>query len=79
MGLYVEVMCDVRDETPLPGNALDHRCASHRSDNPQGHSIREARQSARKEGWKLKGGWACCPDCLDTPAGRAALQSQERT
>lgn len=77
MGLYVEVMCDVRDETPLHAGAIRHRCESHENNNPQGRSIRQARAEARKAGWKIIGGWSCCPPCLDTEKGRAALAALE--
>lgn len=73
MGLYVEVMCDVRDETPLSVGSIHHRCESHENDNPQGHSIGEARRAARKAKWIVIGNFTCCPNCAVTDAGKAAI------
>ena len=66
MGLYVEMMCDVRKAWPRTDayrGKLENRCISDRSDNPQGHTIAEARREAKQQGWKLNGDWACCPNC----------------
>lgn len=73
MGLCVEVMCDVRDETPIYVGAIFHRCESYGNNNPQGRSVAEARAAARKAGWVVIGGWTCCPGCKDTEKGRAAI------
>ena len=66
MGLYVEVMCDVRldtgywQDTPPYGYVA---CHSATNDNPQGGSIAEARKAARKGGWLVQGGKTVCPYC----------------
>jgi hypothetical protein len=67
MGLYVEVMCDVRKEWPKTAEyagKLRARCESYNSDNPQGHTVAEAKKAAKAAGWKVRGGVTVCPGCL---------------
>lgn len=67
MGLYVEVMCDLKLSGSKPGNILVHKCISDRGDNPQGYSVASARKDARAQGWKVgPGNKAVCPGCLGT-------------
>jgi hypothetical protein len=71
MGLYVEVMCDVRADASTPD--FRHFCWSDRNDNPQGGTPKEARAEARRQGWKLgRGRAAVCPNCatLTTPPAK---------
>jgi len=64
MGLYVEVMCDLRLSGSDLKNPLLHRCHSDRNDNPQGVSASDARAQARKAGWLVgPGNKAICPGC----------------
>lgn len=64
MGLYVEIMCDVMKEWPTGTNHLYNRCFSNSGNNAQGHSIKEAVQEARRQGWLIRGLYAVCPNCL---------------
>lgn len=74
MGLYVEVMCDIKKGGIDPIHPTLHRCHSLRSDNPQGPSIAAARHAAREAKWKIgPGKKAICPGCLTT-AIRAATK-----
>lgn len=66
MGLYVEVMCDERKEWPEGSHRLNHRCYSDRNDNPQGHTVAEARKAARKQQWLVRGSYTVCPGCVET-------------
>ncbi len=68
MGLYVEVMCDLRADAPT--SDFRHFCWSDRNENPQGPTPAAARAEARRQGWKLgRGRAAVCPNCatLATP------------
>jgi hypothetical protein len=69
MGLYVEVMCDRR--LPWPNGERGHiinRCYSDRNDNPQGHTVAQARKAAKKQGWLIEsGGYCVCPNCRKVP------------
>ncbi len=70
MGLYVEVMCDLR--LPWPdgwrGHLVNH-CYSDRNNNPQGRTPAEARKTARKQGWLVEAsGYCVCPNCRKVPA-----------
>lgn len=66
MGLYVEVMCDVRKMGADPDRPLRALCWSDENDNPQGRSVVEARTEARKQGWKIgPRSAAICPGCLN--------------
>jgi hypothetical protein len=57
MGLYVETMCDAPSAERL-------NCVSDDGDNPQGATIGEAKEEARKQGWRLKGARsAICEQC----------------
>ncbi len=75
MAFYVEVMCSEQKDgsvKPMDEYALIHRCWSHRGDNPQGADIRSAVAEARRQGWTVRGRYACCPGCVpDTPDGAA--------
>lgn len=64
MGLFVELMCDLRLEGRAPGNCLIARCWSDRNDNPQGGTPGQARAEGRRQGWKVgPGNKAVCPGC----------------
>lgn len=66
MGLYVEVMCDLRKAGSDPKDPLRPLCWSDGNDNPQGGSVRDARFEARRQGWKLgRGRAAVCPGCAN--------------
>lgn len=69
MGLYVEVMCDLRIAGTDPKNILRSLCWSDDNSNPQGRSVGEARAEAKRQGWKLTGRQgAVCPGCAIEPA-----------
>ena len=65
MGFYVEVMCDELKDWPANSGHLYNRCTTHRGDNPQGATVGEARKEAKRQGWIVKGDYACCPDCRE--------------
>lgn len=66
MGLYVEVMCDVRLDTGYwqdrpPYNYVT--CHSAANNNPQGTTVASARKAAKKAGWLVQGSRTVCPYC----------------
>lgn len=79
MGLYVEVTCDVRKgwpKVPLYEGQIIHRCLSHRSDNPQGGTVADARKAAKKQGWYVEAYYAICPECRKILPGETADNSK---
>lgn len=81
MGLYVEVMCDERKgwpKTPYYAGQIVIRCWSQRNDSAQGTSVARARKEARKQGWTIKGRYACCPGCAKTFPGDAIPAAGEK-
>lgn len=65
MGLYVEIMCDVMKEWQEGSGHIHMRCVSHRGDNPQGHTVAEARKQAKRQGWLVVKGYDVCPNCKE--------------
>jgi hypothetical protein len=64
MGLYCEVMCDLRISGTDPRQPLNPLCWSDANNNPQGPNPAAARSAARDEGWTLgRGRKAICPGC----------------
>jgi len=66
MSFYVEVMCNV-------GHTDNPECLTFKGDNPQSRSKSASIMQARKNGWFVKGNFACCPACSTTETGRTAL------
>ena len=70
MGLYVEVMCDVRREGSDPKDMLSAFCWSDNNNNPQGPTVKDAKAEAKARGWLVgPRRKAVCPNCrkLDPP------------
>lgn len=76
MSLYVEIQCDVRNETGFwldkpPYNYV--RCRSMDNNNAQGVNVVDAKKEARRQKWVVVGKWACCPYCAQTAEGKNAI------
>lgn len=76
MGLYVEVMCDIRREGQNPKDILRPICWSDENASPQGPTIAEARKDARNQKWIIgPGARAICPGCALALKGEGTPQA----
>lgn len=60
MGIHVEVQCDYRTDTKANGG-----CRTLYGDDPQGSTLNEAKEDAKKQGWVRLSKGFCCPACLE--------------
>jgi hypothetical protein len=77
MSFYIEIMCDVRDDTSLTDKDDNRiyraRCYSDLGDGPQSNSMAGVKEEAKKQKWIIIKSKACCPGCASTINGKIAI------